>query len=139
MHLHNHGDHGHEDHDHGDMVHTAYSRREVIVFSDSAKPDEVKSSIGTLLQDIEAFLKASGCKLIGHIKGMIEGEKQCFLAFSITSFGENIRYKGELRGDIGEMVLILNIIVYGVDQALIDREVSQLIKARFAVKHQEES
>jgi hypothetical protein len=105
------------------MEHTAYSLKKELNFSSPVDQKSIMERVQTFLLDLKLCLKNSGCQLIGHIKGIVDANEQGFLAFSITSFDEDVHYKGEINGRIKYATFLLNVIVYGVDQESIEKEV----------------
>ena len=53
------------------------------------------------------------------------------LFFSLTSFEEKARYKGELTGNIAKVRLTINVIVYGVEQGSVERAVQEGLRRHF--------
>jgi len=86
---------------------------------------ELRVAVDAFLGDLTGFLKEQGCGLIGHIKGMLEAGEKGHLFFSVTSFEEEVRYKGGLTGDLTRVGFTLNVIVYGVDREEIEPAVLQ--------------
>ena len=109
------------------MEHTAFSYKKDFKLSIPADEEILKDRTDKFLSSLKSFLIRSGCRLIGHIKGMVESDGG-YLAFSVTSFEEEARYKGRISGEIMGASLLLNVIVYGVDEGLIEKEVIQGIK-----------
>jgi hypothetical protein len=74
---------------------------------------------GDLAGFLSAFadaLREGGCTLVGHIKGMLEGEGSPALFFSLTSLDGEPRFKGgPLRPSSG-LRLSMNVIVAGIDE-----------------------
>jgi hypothetical protein len=104
------------------MEHTAVSYKKDFNFIIPVDEEILKDRTDKFLSALKSFLIRSGCRLIGHIKGMVESNGG-YLAFSITSFEEEARYKGKISGEIMGATLLLNVIVYGVDEGLIEKEV----------------
>jgi hypothetical protein len=83
------------------------------------------------LSGLTFFLQEEGCPLIGHIKGVIEVKEGGQVYFSITSFGEKIRYRGSLVGKTQNASLTINVIVYGVKREIIEKCVHESLKTHF--------
>lgn len=92
---------------------------------------EISERIDAFLSDLMNFLRDNGCKLIGHIKGLLDAADRGQLFFSITSFDEAPRYKGGIDGQIAEAELSINVIVYGIDQEPIETAVRKHITTQF--------
>ena len=110
------------------MEHTAFSYKKELRFSRPLNQAAVKKRADKFLSDLKRFLKKSGCRLIGHVKGIFDSGEDGYLAFSVTSFEEDIHYKGEIAGRIKNTAFLLNVIVYGVDLELIEKEVLHGLK-----------
>ena len=86
---------------------------------------EHSSSLSKLIYDIGIGLEKAGCKVIGHIKAVVQTEKSGYLMASITSFGKTPDIKGRLPSGILDSVNItINIIVYGVTKD----EIAEVVK-----------
>ncbi len=85
-----------------------------LVFENPIREDELKIRTGRFLSGLTDALKQAGCELIGHIKGAIATDEG-YLVFSVTSFEEGVRFKGEIPGDIYKINSTMNIIVYGIE------------------------
>ena len=113
---------------------TACSTQIVLEFENQIQAAEIQKSLDTFLSELSSFLQENGCKLIGHIKGLLDAGERGQLFFSITSFNENPRYKGEIGGEIPEATLSINAIVYGIGEEPVEREIQEQLKRQFA-KH----
>jgi hypothetical protein len=74
------------------------------------------------------FLYRKGCRLIGHVKGLIQPEEGGFLLLSATSFQSKPGVKGNLPDRISRARLTLNVIVFGVSVEKIRRFVEAEVK-----------
>ncbi len=92
---------------------------------------ELQVKIDAFLSELTISLQGDGCTLIGHVKGLLEVEENGHLFFSITSFEEKARYKGELTGEIAGGKLTINVIVYGVEQRSVERAIQQGFRRHF--------
>jgi hypothetical protein len=90
--------------------------------------DELNGRIDAFISALTSSLQVDGCKLIGHIKGLLEVEDNSHLFFSVTSFEEKASYKGELPNEISEAKLTINVIVYGVEQESVERAVRERLE-----------
>lgn len=113
---------------------TACSMQVILEFDNQIRAAEIQKSLDFFLTDLTRFLQENGCKLIGHIKGLLDARERGQLFFSITSFNENPRYKGEIGGKIPEATLSINAIVYGIGEEPVEREIQEQLKRQFA-KH----
>jgi hypothetical protein len=82
---------------------------------------EVRKGVDAFLTELTRALTERGCRLIGHIKGILEAGEEGHLFFSVTSFEQGTRFKGGLTGECEKVDLTLNVIVYGVGGGEIER------------------
>jgi hypothetical protein len=111
---------------------TACSMQIALEFDKSMPVAEIRKRLDTFLSDLTSFLKESGCKLIGHIKGLLDAGERGQLFFSITSFDEGVRYKGDIDGETAKAELSINVIVYGVEQEPIEIAVKEQFTRQFS-------
>ena len=110
----------------GHEVHpTVYAQEVSLKFKVPLSTSELLGRIDAFMSELTCSLQGDGCKLIGHIKGLLEVERNGHLFFSITSFEEKARYKGELTHEIASAKLTINVIVYGVEQRSVERAVRE--------------
>ena len=116
----------------GREVHsTVYAQEVGLTFKVPLSASELQDRIDAFLSELTRSLKGDGCKLIGHIKGLLEVEGNGHLFFSITSFEGKARYKGELTHEIARAKLTINVIVYGVEQRSVERAVREGLERHF--------
>jgi hypothetical protein len=108
-----------------------YAKKVNLGFKNLISANELKNKLEAFLSDLTAFLQNEGCILIGHIKGMLQIAENSQLFFSITSFGEKIKYRGELTGKMGKTSLTINVIVYGIEQNKIERGIHEGLETHF--------
>ena len=115
----------HNDREHtppdGEPQPTAYALQGTLSLPGPLSEADLRKGVGAFLAQLTRALKAQGCRLIGHIKGILETEDKGHLFFSLTSFGQRTRFKGGLTGEHEQMDLTLNVIVYGVGSHEIER------------------
>ena len=110
----------------GHELHPTVCAQEVgLAFKVPLLADELQGRIDAFMSALTSSLQDDGCKLIGHIKGLLQVEGNGHLFFSVTSFGEKASYKGELPHDISKAKLTINVIVYGVEQESVERMVRE--------------
>jgi len=97
-----------------DLQPSVYVQEMDLVFENPIREDELKARTDRFLSGLTDALKYAGCELIGHIKGAIATDEG-YLVFSVTSFEEGVRFKGEIASEIFKVHSTINIIVYGVD------------------------
>ncbi len=116
---------------HTDTAPTAYASRRKLMFHEGVSAAEVQARAELLLAELTRALQRNGCELIGHIKGLIDADDKGYLMFSITSFHEDARVKGELFGVVTEATLTINVIVYGIDENVIAKELHLASEKQF--------
>ena len=110
----------------GHELHPTVCAQEVsLAFKVPLLADELRGRIDAFMSALTSSLRDNGCKLIGHIKGLLEVEGNKHLFFSVTSFEEKASYKGGLPHDISKAKLTINVIVYGVEQESIERAIRE--------------
>ena len=73
----------------GHEVHpTVYAQEADLKFKVPLPASELLGRIDAFVSELTCSLQRDGCKLIGHIKGLLEVEGNDHLFFSITSFEE---------------------------------------------------
>lgn len=117
----------HDDHVHtppdGGPEPTAHALRGTLTLPGPWSEVEFRKGIDAFLAGLTRSLREKGCRLIGHIKGILETGDKGHLFFSVTSFEQRTRFKGKLTGEYKRTDLTLNVIVYGVDSG----EIEQLV------------
>ena len=115
----------HDDHVHsppeGDPQPTAYALRGTLKLPGAWSEVELRKGIDRFLAGLTRSLRERGCRLIGHIKGILETGDEGHLFFSVTSFEQKARFKGEMAGECDKMDFTLNVIVYGVGNDEVER------------------
>ena len=110
----------------GHELHPSVCAQEVsLAFKIPLLTDELYGRIDAFMSALTSSLQNDGCKLIGHIKGLLEVEGNEHLFFSVTSFGEKVSYKGELPYEISKAKLTINVIVYGVEQENVEKAIRE--------------
>ncbi len=110
---------------------TVYTHKKNLVFSHPVDANELKEKIKIFLTELTKALKRSGCRLIGHIKGLLNAEDKGHLIFSITSFNEATHFKGEMIDCVEGAILTINIIVYGIEQKIIETKYHKIFSKHF--------
>ncbi len=110
---------------------TVYAFKEHLKFKGKIKADELRSRIDVFLCELTESLKHGGCTLIGHIKGLVDAGENGHLVFSITSFDENARFKGEVRNEVTNAVITVNIVVYGISEDIVEKELLKVFTRNF--------
>jgi hypothetical protein len=100
-------------------------------FDEAIPPIELKSRTGFLLSELAGGLEANGGRLIGHVKGLIDADEKGHLLFSLTLLEEGARFKGELVGGVTEAILTINVIVYGIEEEIVEEMLEEAFIRHF--------
>ncbi len=115
-----HDDHAHPPPD-GDPQPTAYALQSTLSLPGPLSETDLRKGVDAFLAELTRSLREQGCRLIGHIKGILEAGDKDHLFFSVTSFEQRTRFKGGLTGITEKLDLTLNVIVYGVGSGEVER------------------
>jgi hypothetical protein len=118
---------------------TACARKWHLRFDEAIPPIELKSRTAFLLSELAGGLEANGGRLIGHVKGLIDADEKGHLLFSLTSFEMGARFKGEIVGGVTEAVLTINLIVYGIDEKIVEEMLEEAFTRHFDGNRSRES
>ena len=110
---------------------TACACKWQLSFDDAIPAIELRSRVALLLSEWSGGLEKHGGRLIGHIKGLVDAEEKGHLLFSITSFEEGARFKGEIVGEITGSVLTINAIVYGIGEEIVEEILEEAFDRQF--------
>ena len=114
---------------------TACACKWQLSFDHGIPANQLNSRVALLLSELTSGLQEDGGRLIGHIKGLVEADEKGHLLFSITSFEEAARFKGELVGEITEAVLTINVILYGVEEEIVETMLEEAFSRQFHGSH----
>jgi hypothetical protein len=106
----------------------AYAVRVDVHFAQQVPPAEVRSKVEKLMMDIARACMAEGAALIGHIKCVVETPGQGFLATSVTDVGTGAVSRGQLEEGIKDMDVVINVLLYGLTRAKVQRLVDPLAR-----------
>jgi hypothetical protein len=117
-HPHEHaGGHAH-DHDLRYFSHEAqpevFAAAADLTFPSPLDPDQVEAAVRAFLGRLCPALAAAGCVLVGHIKGVVSGDGEDELEFSLTRLAGEPRFAGGLAGLLQRATVTVNVIVFGV-------------------------
>jgi len=84
-----------------------------------AGPSEVRDACTAFLAALTTSLGAAGCTAVGHIKGVLRAPGEGVLAFSLTSLTASPHWRGAFVAPAERIALTLNVIVFGVDPAMV--------------------
>jgi len=111
-----HGGHEHLSHVPDSALPAVFAARAEAVFDPPAYPDELESLIVGFFRALSPALAASGCTLVGHIKGTVAAPGHGDLAFHATDLEAPPALTGGIAGPAQDAVLTINVIVFGVDE-----------------------
>ena len=116
-----HDPHEHDGHDHlrhlaGGAAPAVFAARADVVFAPPARADQLELAVTRFLAELSEGLTAAGCVLVGHIKGTLAAPGRGDLAFHATTLGAAPALTGGVAGTATEVVLTVNVIVFGVDE-----------------------
>jgi hypothetical protein len=122
-----HDDHAHPPPD-GDPQPTAYALQSTLSLPGPLSETDLRKGVDAFLAELTRSLREQGCRLIGHIKGILATGDKGHLFFSVTSFEQRTRFKGGLTGEYEKIDLTLNVIVYGVGSDEIEQLVMEWLR-----------
>jgi len=105
-----------------------FSKRERFLFSSYLPVDRIVETVQSFLIDLCETLKKEGCKLIGHIKVLLNAGPSGFFFISVTSFDQIPKLKGEMGNEILEVTLTINAIVYDFNETLLKQLINQKLQ-----------
>lgn len=111
---------------------TVFAVNEALCFRVPLNEIDLKETTGAFLLELAEALKSRGCTLIGHIKGLVASDEKGHLMFSLSSFGEKARFNGKLHHGIMKASFTINIIIYGVDAAIVDAVFHESFRRHFS-------
>ena len=97
------------------------------ILSRSFSGQELQIETENLLSELARMLEQQGCKLIGHIKALLQTDNSGQLMFSITSFTEKPACKGSLANDVSSITFTINVIVYGIEPEALKKICHQVL------------
>lgn len=113
----NHGHHHQED---GLPRPAVYVLEASVDLSQLSDGTDVRTALAAFVAAFLAELKAGGCRLIGHVKGALDGAAAGCLYFNATTLHGGATISGELSG--GQACrLTMNAIVYTIEHREVER------------------
>ena len=85
-----------------------------LTFPSPLDSSQVEAAVRAFLGRLSPALAAAGCVLVGHIKGVVTGDGEDELEFSLTTLEGEPRFYCSLPGTKNRAVLTVNVIVFGV-------------------------
>lgn len=108
-----------------------YAREVSLTLAEPRTGSDWESGLADFLYRLASTLHLAGCSLIGHIKGVLETGEDSRLFFSLTTFQGPPHYKCQLVGASSNGRLTINVIVYGVDAAILEGVVNEEMARQF--------
>ena len=110
-------------HQHEDAQPVVLAQQKTLAFNPPISEPELRKKTDSFLSAFTRSLAKQGCELIGHVKGLLDAGGAGRLFFSVTSFEQAPRYKGGLSDVVSKVTLEINVIVYGVETAGVQKAV----------------
>ncbi|SHJ77907.1 hypothetical protein SAMN02745751_03342 [Dethiosulfatibacter aminovorans DSM 17477] len=105
-----------------------------IDFLNGEKSDKFVERIDIMLEHFLEAIESNGCSLIGHIKLILDAGNKGLLMGSVTSFRKKVGWKGSLSQEVGNLTILLNVIVYGIEDEIIDEIVFEMFRFDESIK-----
>jgi hypothetical protein len=110
---------------------TVYASEVSFTLAEPHTGSDWESKLDAFLTGLVNSLHQAGCSLIGHIKGVLETGEDSRLFFSLTTFQGPPHTKGQLAGSSRHGRLTINVIIYGVDAAILEGVVNDGMAQQF--------
>jgi hypothetical protein len=123
-----HHHHHEEAHDHDGLQPTVFSLRTPLHFGAPLAPAQVRTALAAFCRALVDGLAARGCRLIGHVKGVLEAGASGTQFFNLTTFDAPPRFNGELAAAVASYELTINAIVFFVDRDAVEACVHDAIR-----------
>lgn len=109
---------------HGFVVH---ARHWMVTCPERWTGVQVTELLSALFDGLLAGLMGTGRPMIGHIKCLARAEGVGHLMLSVTRYGEPLRPRGSMSGELSCFELTLNVIVQGASPEQLQRIVSEAL------------
>jgi hypothetical protein len=87
-----------------------------LVFDPPLHADQLEQAVSRFYAALSEALATAGCSLVGHVKGTLAVRGHGDLAFHATTLAAHPALTGGLAGTAKDVVLTVNVIVFGVDE-----------------------
>jgi hypothetical protein len=114
--MHDHGGHEHLSHVPDSARPAVYAARATATWEPPAHGDQLEDAVSGFIAALSGSLADAGCRLVGHVKGTLTAGGRGNLAFHTTSLGATPDITGGFAGTVATAELIVNVIVFGVDE-----------------------
>jgi hypothetical protein len=104
---------------------TIYARQLDLQLRSELGGVDLKDRLKDFLSEVSKSLQKDGAVLIGHIKGMLDCGMAGSLFFSLTNFEGEPDIEGQIGDNFSEARLVINVIVFGVEQRSCENAVEQ--------------
>ncbi|WP_019177833.1 hypothetical protein [Methanomassiliicoccus luminyensis] len=110
---------------------TGYAGKACIRFKAEIPPEELRTTVLELVSRITLDCAREGAWLIGHVKCLVEDPHEEFLSCSVTDQGGKAKCHGNMSRATDRFILILNVLLYGLADELVERIALDNLNASF--------
>jgi hypothetical protein len=96
-----------------------FAGRADLTLSPAAGRAALRGQVADVLAELNERLEAAGCTLVGHVKGSLDAAERGRLQFNVTALRGRASFHGDVQGDVQRAVLTLNVIVFGIGEAIL--------------------
>jgi hypothetical protein len=93
-----------------------FAARAVLAFDPALHAGALEEALTRFLAALSEGLAAAGCRLVGHIKGVVSAAGRGDLAFHLTALGSTPAVTGGVTGMVAAASLTVTVIAFGVDE-----------------------
>ncbi|MEI6797073.1 MAG: hypothetical protein WCK39_09435 [Methanomassiliicoccales archaeon] len=104
----------------------AHAARVKVHYARMMEPQAIQEQVSNMMSAIGLDLVAAGTRLIGHVKCVVEVEKDSYFACSVVGHDGNARCSGSVPHASRELDVIINALQYGLDK----KQVAMIVEAR---------
>lgn len=102
-----------------------------IVFHRPIPAEQVRFKVQRMVDGIFMDCMSRGARMMGHVKCLIDAQDSGYLICSVTSLGEQARCMDKLTAPFMRMQLTMNIMLYGLDEMIIEEIVIKNARMQF--------
>ncbi len=111
---------------------SAHARRIEVRFGEQMDGSEVEEAVIEFMSGVSRRCVEEGATLIGHIKSITEAAGQeGYFSCSVTNNDGRVNSNGALRDGIISLDMVLNVIIYGLEEAKIEEIIDVELKRSF--------
>ena len=104
----------------------AHAARVRVQYAKMMEPPVLEGQVSSMMSAIGLDLVAAGTRLIGHVKCVVEVEKDQYFACSVVGHDGKARCSGSVPHAATELDVIINALQYGLDKT----QVAKIVEAR---------